>query len=177
MISTATQRASAASAPQWGTQVRRRSERRPGLLVWEPRRRSLPELLQDALPWAEREFLIQGERRQTFADHAVAVDHAVIELHARGVAHGDRVLILSGNHIETIVLWWATVCVGAIPVMGNSWWSPVEINGAIGDIDPRIFVADDKRATRVPPEAGHGPPVDYFAPPGTAQNALPPSPR
>src|SRR5216683_3009719 len=155
MISTATRRTSAASAPQWGTEVRRRSERRPGLLVWEPRRRSLPELLLDALPWAEREFLIQGERRQTFADHAVAVDHAVIELHASGVAHGDRVLILSGNHIETIVLWWATVCAGAIPVLGNSWWSPAEISGAIGDIDPRIVVADDKRAARVPAGAGN----------------------
>src|SRR5258708_34550862 len=101
MISTATQRASAASAPQWGTQVRRRSERRPGLLVWEPRRRPLPELLQDALPWAEREFLIQGDRRQTFADHAVAVDHAVTRLHGRGGARGDRVLRPCGNHTET----------------------------------------------------------------------------
>jgi long-chain acyl-CoA synthetase len=127
------------------------------------------------LPWAGREFLVQGERRQTFADHAVAVDHAVIELHARGVAHGDRVLILSGNHIETIVLWWAAVCAGAIPVLGNSWWSPVEISGAVGDIDPRIVVADDKRAARVPPGTGHVHRVADFARPLTAQIAEPAS--
>src|SRR5260370_34000895 len=96
MISTGTQRTSAASAPQWGTEVRRRSERRPGLLVWEPRRRSLPELLLDALPWAEREFLIKGERRQAFADHAVEVAHADISLPPTRLSPRHRTVIQPG---------------------------------------------------------------------------------
>jgi long-chain acyl-CoA synthetase len=140
----------ALSAPAWGTEVARRTTRRPEYLVWEPRKHRLSELLADAAFWADREYLVQGERRVSFAEHARLVDLACAELRRHGVGPGDRVFLLSGNHIETVVLWWALQCTGALPVLGNSWWSAAEVADVLAELTPRLIVTDVKRRDLVP---------------------------
>ncbi|GAA0636135.1 class I adenylate-forming enzyme family protein [Sporichthya brevicatena] len=139
-----------AAPPAWGTEVRRRTGRHPEYLVWEPRKHRLSELLADSEFWGDREFLVQGERRVSFAEHGLLVDRACRELRRHGVGVGDRVFLLSGNHVETIVLWWAAQCVGALPVLGNSWWSEADVATAIDELTPRLVVTDGKRRGSVP---------------------------
>lgn len=123
---------------------------RPEYLVWEPRKHRLSALLTDARYWDDREFLVQGDRRVSFADHGRLVDLACRELRRRGVGAGDRVFLLAGNHIETIVLWWATQCVGAVPVLGNSWWSDADVATALAELTPRVVATDAKRRSSIP---------------------------
>ncbi|ORB25223.1 hypothetical protein BST36_08195 [Mycolicibacterium moriokaense] len=128
--------------------MRRRRET-PRYLVWEPRRMSLVGFLDDAARWADREFLVEAGRRVTYRDHAAAVNRAAAMMAARGVGPNARVLVLSANHIEAIVVWWAALWLDAVAVMGNAWWSSVEIKAAIDEVDPVLIVVDDKRMKRV----------------------------
>ncbi len=49
----------------WGTEVVRGDGPVP-FLVYEQRRRRVTELLDDAARWADRDHLVQGDRRVTF---------------------------------------------------------------------------------------------------------------
>lgn len=77
-------------------------ERRPDhpLLVWEPR---------DG-----------GGRTWTYAQFADDVRRLAAGLHARGVDHGDKVLIHSENCPEMVLAWYACAFLGAVGVTTNT---------------------------------------------------------
>ena len=68
----------------WGTEVVRGDGPVP-FLVYEQRRRRVTELLDDAARWAERDHLVQGRRRVTFAAMTAAADRVAGHLSARGL--------------------------------------------------------------------------------------------
>lgn len=75
--------------------------------VYAHRPRSLAELLVDARRWRHRSFLVEGERRLSFADHEAAVARVAVCLRESGVRRGDRVMLLAYNRLEWIVAFWA----------------------------------------------------------------------
>lgn len=135
---------------EWGTTVVTGEADGHPCRLWEPRRRLVPELLLDMVPFAERDFLVQDDRRVTYAAHQRAVHRIAGRLFDAGVRPGDRVVLFCANHAETIAAWWAILQVGGVVVLANGWWSAEEIAGAIERVEPRLVLADARRATRLP---------------------------
>src|SRR3954454_22067170 len=112
------------------------------LTVFRDRHRSLRELLDASLAFGDREYLVDGDRRISYADHHAAVGRVAQWGASQGVARGHRVAILGRNSIEWVVTFWATVSLGAIAVGLNAWWSRDELDHGIADCDPKLLVDD-----------------------------------
>ncbi|QLL08720.1 class I adenylate-forming enzyme family protein [Mycobacterium vicinigordonae] len=127
-----------------------------------PRRSSVSELLLDGERWADRDLLVRGDTRVSFRDHEAGVHAIAAVLADKGVGHNDRVMMLSGNHPETVACWWAVLQLGGVVVMGNGWWSEAEVRAAIEEVGPALVIADSRRAERVP-EGVALEPMEQFA--------------
>ncbi|UPV97655.1 class I adenylate-forming enzyme family protein [Paracoccus denitrificans] len=99
--------------------------------------------------WGDRPYVIQGDRVLTFAGLRDASGSKALQLQRSGIAAGDRVMILGWNSPDWVVNFWAVVRLGAVPVLGNAWWSPEEIEYAIYFTEPKLVLADDRCAGRV----------------------------
>lgn len=62
--------------------------------LYEHRPRALSEFLLEARWWGDREILVQGGRRYTYAEFERAVAATAEVLRLRGIGVGDRVLLL-----------------------------------------------------------------------------------
>jgi long-chain acyl-CoA synthetase len=112
------------------------------MTVFRDRPRSLREVLDGSLEHGHRDYLVEGDRRIGYAMHHAAVRRVAAMLAARGVMKGDRVAILGRNSIEWVVVFWATVSLGAIAVGLNAWWSDDEIRYALTDCEPALVIDD-----------------------------------
>ncbi|HET6817656.1 MAG TPA: class I adenylate-forming enzyme family protein [Mycobacteriales bacterium] len=112
------------------------------MTVFRDRHRSLRALLDASLAFGERDYLVEGDRRISFAEHHAAVGPVATWLAQQGVGKGDRVAILGRNSIEWVVTFWATVSLGAIAVGLNAWWSREELDFGIADSEPKLLVDD-----------------------------------
>src|SRR5262245_11499076 len=120
------------------------------MAVFAKRHRSLRELLAASAAHGDREYVVLGDRRISYAEHLRLVASTARALHeVHGVRRGDRVAILAENHPEWIITFWATVSLGAIVSALNGWWTPEEIRHALELTRPRVIVADRKRALRL----------------------------
>ena len=158
----------------WGTEVARGGGPVP-FLVYEQRRRRITELLDDAARWADRDHLVQGGRRVTFAAMTVAADRVAGHLSARGLGPGDRLLLLAANSPDWVISLWAGLLLGAVVAPGNRWWSTEEIAHAIELTAPAVIVADTEMARLLPAGTGmgNGPAVVPVADILAAQSAPP----
>jgi long-chain acyl-CoA synthetase len=134
----------------WGDKVARSEIGGTPFLVYEPRRRRVPELFQDAARWGSHMHLIQGDRRLSFDDTFAAIDAVARHLAGLGVRSGDRLLILAANSPEWVVSLWAGLALGAIVAPGNGWWSEEEVEHALALVEPTVVIGDEKRLAKVP---------------------------
>ena len=79
-------------AVRWGTEVVRAQVPGHPCLTFEQRVRDIRDLAIDARRFPERDYLVQGKRRVTFADHEAAVCSVAAALREHGVQPGDRVM-------------------------------------------------------------------------------------
>ena len=114
----------------------------PGL-IYPQRPHTFAELFTGAERWADRIFLVQGERRISFGEFFAAVDAARREARVAGVRRGDRIVLLAYNSPDWVLALWAIWAVGAVPVLGNRWWSRQEAEHSIALVDPRAVITDD----------------------------------
>ncbi|WP_067860356.1 class I adenylate-forming enzyme family protein [Nocardia shimofusensis] len=129
------------------------------LRVFRHRHRSLRAVLTESARLGERDYLVDGERRISYAGHLADVAALAVALRDRyGVGKGDRVAILAANCPEWVEVFWACQCLGAVAVGYNAWWTPREIAFALGHTRPALLVADAKRAERLA-EIDHDVPV------------------
>lgn len=118
--------------------------------VFAERAPHLRALLERSRGYAEREYLVFGERRYTYGAHLAAVASVASALSQRyRVVAGDRVAILAANCPEWAITFWATVSLGAVAVGMNGWWTADEIRYALGHCRPKLLVADHKRLARI----------------------------
>lgn len=113
----------------------------PGL-VYRQRPRTFAELFAGIDRWAARTFLVHGDRRITFGDFYTALLAARDRLAPLGIRPGDRVVLLAYNSPEWVLTLWAIWSLGAVPVLGNRWWSPREAAHCLQLVDPRVVVTD-----------------------------------
>lgn len=119
------------------------------LFVYRERMRSLRELIARNDDRGDAEFLVQGERRLTYAEHNALVRKVGAGLRDRGVDPGDRVAILSANTIEWVVTFWACAAIGATVVPLNAWWKAEEIQFGLADSGAKVLCCDAKRGAVV----------------------------
>ena len=113
----------------------------PGL-VYAERPRTFAELLFGVERWAQRPFLVHDERRISFGEFFTAVRTAREMLAPLGIQRGDRVLLLAYNSPEWVLALWAIWSLGAVPVLGNRWWSPREADHCIALVEPAAVITD-----------------------------------
>jgi long-chain acyl-CoA synthetase len=134
-------------APTWGREVADGVVDGHPCRLYAHRPRSVAEFLLTARRWADRELLVQGDRRLTSAEHERAVARVAAVLAAHGVGPGDRVALVGFNSIEWIAGFWAVQALGATAVLGNAWWSDDELAAALDQADP-VVVLTDRSVTR-----------------------------
>ncbi|WP_207933339.1 class I adenylate-forming enzyme family protein [Actinomadura sp. GC306] len=120
------------------------------LPVFTGRARSLGEVLARSASYGDRDYIVTASRRVSFAEHATAVASMAKALRDDlGVRPGDRIAINAANSPEWIISFWAAIAAGAVAVGYNAWWAPREIEYALGHTDPKIVIADAKRAALI----------------------------
>jgi long-chain acyl-CoA synthetase len=97
----------------------------------------------------ENPFIVYGDRRIGFTEFVRTANSVSGGLARCGVAHGDRVAVLSANNPEWCLAFWGTVDLGAILVGLNGWWKTDEIVYGLEDSGARVLVADRKRYERI----------------------------
>lgn len=126
----------------WGDEVRSGSYGgHPGLLYTQ-RPRTFAELLSGVERWADRDFLVQDERRISFGELFSALATAREALRPLGIQPGDRVLLLAYNSPDWVLALWSIWSLGAVPVLGNRWWSRPETDHSISLLAPRAVITD-----------------------------------
>ncbi|NMH98224.1 class I adenylate-forming enzyme family protein [Pseudonocardia acidicola] len=134
----------------WGsTAVEAEYAGHPGLVL-EPRPGSLGEMLSGTSRWAERTYLVQGERRISFAEFLAAIPRAGEILAGHGVGPGDHVLVIGYNSPDWVLALWGCWQLGAVPILGNRWWGDGEIRHALDVSGPALVLSD------FPDPAAHG---------------------
>jgi long-chain acyl-CoA synthetase len=66
-----------------------------------------------------------------------------------GVRRGDRVALAMRNYPEWVFTFAATLCIGAVSVPLNSWWSGTELAFALADCEAKLFIGDAERVEAV----------------------------
>ncbi|MBA3744518.1 class I adenylate-forming enzyme family protein [Sporichthya sp.] len=126
----------------WGTEFGPATVNGHPGLAFEPRPTEFDHLLAGADRWADREFLVQADRRITHGEFHAAIPAAAGLLERAGVRPGDRVLLLSYNSPEFVLALWGLWWLGAVPVFGNRWWSETELEHALGLTKPVLALTD-----------------------------------
>jgi acyl-CoA synthetase (AMP-forming)/AMP-acid ligase II len=122
--------------------------------MYTSRPRRIEELLPFAENWPERAYVIQGDRTITFEALKRASAAKAGVMLSLGVSRGDHILLLGWNGPDWILNFWACLRVGAIPVLGNAWWSEAEFSDALKLIQPAMILADRHGSGKIPCDAG-----------------------
>jgi long-chain acyl-CoA synthetase len=115
------------------------------LQVYKNRLHTLGEIIAMADARTGVDFLVQGHRRVTYDEHNALVRRVAAAFRDLGVAHGDRIAILSANNIEWVVLFWAAAATGAVVVPLNAWWKADELEFGLRDSGAKLLFSDAKR--------------------------------
>jgi long-chain acyl-CoA synthetase len=113
------------------------------------RPKSLPEVVAQAARHGEREFLIQGDRRISYAQFAQLVSGTASSFREAGLAQGDRLAILAYNSLDYAICVFAAAALGSIAVPLNGWWVEAEIDHALRDSGSRFLMVDERLHRRV----------------------------
>ncbi len=139
----ATARLTAPGAP---FEIRTEDVRGEQLEVFAHRHRSLGEVLLASEAFDDAEYLVTTERRISFTEHleeVAALAQALREEH--GVGRGDRVAISAANCPEWILVFWATISLGAVAVGANSLWAAPELAHGLELTEPSVLFVDGPR--------------------------------
>jgi long-chain acyl-CoA synthetase len=113
------------------------------------RPKSLVEVVAQAAGHGEREFLVQGDRRISYAEFAGLVQGTALRFREIGLEKGDRLAILSYNSLDYVICVFAAASLGSIAVPLNGWWVEEEIDHALRDSGSRFLMVDERLHPRV----------------------------
>ncbi|MEM7101092.1 MAG: class I adenylate-forming enzyme family protein [Pseudomonadota bacterium] len=110
---------------------------------------SLRDVWLSSAQFAERDYLVYGDERLTYADVHSNVASIISWLTEQGVQPGDRIAISMRNYPEWLQAYWATLTMGAVVVGMNAWWTGPEMVYGLEDATPKILFLDDERLSRL----------------------------
>ncbi len=114
-----------------------------GSLLFPPYPPTLPNVLAAAVAnFPNREFLVCGENRLTFAQADEASAGLATGLMALGVGKGSRVGILMPNSPDWVLCWLAAARIGALTVPISTFYSTAELTRVLdhADVDTLLMV-------------------------------------
>ncbi len=110
-----------------------------------PRSRTLPDLLDEmAARYPDREAIICGDRRLTYAqfrDRARQLAKGLLRL---GVRRGDKVALLMGNRAEWLLADFAVASLGATLVALSTWSTARELEYVLRHADASTLITVDR---------------------------------
>lgn len=132
--------------------------------VFAQRPRNLRELVADASSFDDRLAMAFSDGREiTYAELPGQVASVARYLHdVHGIERGDNVALCGANSAGWILSFWACLSLGAVAVAMNGWWTEAEVAHALELTEPKVILADAKRAERLP-AARTAPVVDLDA--------------
>ena len=104
--------------------------------------------------FAERDYLVYGEERVTYAQAHTQVAAICNWLLSQGVKPGDRIAVAMRNYPEWMLIYWAGACLGVAVVGMNAWWTPPEMAYGFNDARPKFVFADAERIARIAEQPG-----------------------
>ncbi len=118
---------------------------------------------------ADKEFLVDGDLRLTFAEcHAAARTLAGGLVEGHKLQPGDRVGIAARNSANWIIAYMAILMAGGVATLLNGWWQGGELAEGIRMVSCRFVLADAQRAARLEGEDIGGAellPIEHDCPP------------
>jgi crotonobetaine/carnitine-CoA ligase len=104
---------------------------------------TIPELFDEAVAAApEKVWLVAGDESFTYAEARARVGRAAAALRAAGLDQGDLVLATMRNTPDHLFTWLASAYAGTILVTANPRSAEAELAGLIGQVRPRLVIAD-----------------------------------
>lgn len=120
------------------------------LPVFKTRHSSIRELLMESVIHGDKEYIVQGQRRISFAEHARLVASVARGLAERyDIQKGDRVGIAAANGAEWVIAFWAVTSLGGIVTAYNGLWTADELAYGISHAEPKLVICDRKRLARI----------------------------
>ena len=113
---------------------------------------SLRELWLSSKQFGERDYLVYGDERLTYAQAHQHTQSIAAYLTSAGVKPGDRVAIAMRNYPEWLLAYWAITAMGATVVGMNAWWTGPEMHFAMADAAPHAIILDPERLARLSDE-------------------------
>jgi len=111
---------------------------------------SLRDIWNMMLAYGDKEYIVFGEERYSFADvvaKSSMLAQALVDDY--GIKKGDRVAIAMRNYPEWPLAYMATVAVGGVAVLMNSWWGAEELEWAMKDCGAQLAITDGARAAHI----------------------------
>lgn len=113
---------------------------------------SLRDLMaMKGMEFAQKEFVVSGETRLTFAQIWASAMRFANWLTAQGIGPGDRVGIAMRNNPEWVIAFIGIISSGATVVPLNSWWQSEELADGVTRANIKLVVCDEKRALALAP--------------------------
>ncbi len=116
--------------------------------VWANAPGTMRDIWLSTSQFAERDYLVYGEERLSYADAHDRVARVAHWMHNQGITRGDRVAIAMRNYPEWMLAYWAITCIGAVPVGINAWWVAEELKYGLADSNTRLLFCDLERLAR-----------------------------
>jgi long-chain acyl-CoA synthetase len=99
------------------------------------------ELVQGALNWPDRVFIISGEHRITYDQFYHQIIKAASVLRQAGVEKGDKVSLLLPNTQEFAFCFFGAQMLGGVPNPLNTRLNPREVVQILDQVRPKVLVA------------------------------------
>ncbi len=114
----------------------------------------LPDSLRDlyafAATYGDKDCLVYGDQRHSFADVLRQASVLAGQLSVRyGIRKGDRVAIAMRNCPEWCISFLAVTSLGAVAVPMNSWWQGEELAYGLKDSGASLVILDGARHSRI----------------------------
>ncbi len=106
-------------------------------------------LWEMAAAHGDKDYLVYEDERFTYAEVQAQVRKLVAHLNSLGIGRHSRIALAMRNYPEWVVGYWAAVSMGAALVGMNAWWTAPEMEYALGDSDPAVFIGDQERLERL----------------------------
>ena len=99
-------------------------------------------LIGSAARLPHKTAIVCGPRRMTFGEIESASNHIAHALMAMGVDRGDRVVVFSGNSIETAVAFWAVLKANAVVSIVNAATKSEKLAFLLNNCQAKVLIAD-----------------------------------
>ena len=103
---------------------------------------SVREVWLSTAQFAERDYLVFGDERITYAEAHRQVASIANWLLAKGVQPGERVAVAMRNYPEWMLIYWAACSIGVAVVGMNAWWTAPELAFGLSDSRPKVVFAE-----------------------------------